>query len=424
MKTRLRHDRIPVKPLADKDVLTRYFREVAPLTVLKAGEEVAAARKMEQAHLDAWKHLLGQPKLVELVVASLSARITNPGDAGWMVEAGKLVRAAAKQRDRETQASAARFDQAVNATAEQLHRLDTQQTLVAQLLADLQQLPGVAAALGQPRRGDGQASAMGRSGLVAFVEQAKERIQAAHQARSDFISSNLRLVIKFAKRYRYGSMPLVDLIQEGNLGLIEAVRRFDYRRGCRFSTYATWWIRHAICRALAQRGRLVAIPPYLADTQRKVRRVRQQLSARLGQAAPIEQVASEVGLDLEQVYSLDADLNAHEVRLDHEYSDGLRYGDLIADSAASEPLEEAIHQDASQKVLELVEQLGPVEADIVRRRFGIHGREPQTLREIAREYNLSRERIRQIEHKGLRLLRQRLMRRPIRAVEPSLNLPR
>lgn len=400
--------------LDGSDLLDQYFRDVGPIGLLGGEEETERARVMEESHVAAWRALLHAPEHVAQVVEFVHARAAGELPSAELESLRAAARALA---ERQTTARKRAYAQAADKLAVALRACDLDQSLMVEIVGALEQ---------QVARGSVEPVTLGSGGtvdsvdLASFTLAARRKIEEAMRARNIFINANLRLVIKIAKRYRTGAMPLVDLIQEGNLGLIEAVKRFDYRRGCRFSTYAAWWIRHTICRAIAERGRLVRIPLHVADAHRKVKGIRKSLSGLLGEPPSPEQVAEEAGLELEKLHALDVDLQPFEVRLDHENGEGQRYADIVADPAAAVPFEEVAGQDAGDKALALVAELDPVEADILRRRFGIDGREPQTLREIASEYNLSRERIRQLEHKGLKRIRKRLLRAPFRKTSMAI----
>jgi RNA polymerase primary sigma factor len=400
-----------------EELLSQYFRDIAPIGVLGAAQEEVSARRIEETTVAAWEHLLGPPEYVEAVLDKtarcLGLSLDDEPDALALRRAARSILARGSAKPGRA------YSRALRRAALRLRELDSDSAALLMAVDDVesQVVSRGSLAAGSNCRDDDE--------RIGFAQTARRLAQQAIDQRNAFVSANLRLVIKIAKRYRSGSMPLVDLIQEGNLGLLEAVKRFDYRRGFRFSTYASWWIRHAICRAIADRGQLVRVPLHLAETRRRIGKARSALGNRNGEVASAEAVASETGIDVEKVKSADAELLPLEVRLDQEVSEGLRYLDMIPDPQASLPLDEVVLRDAGSKVLELIDDLEPVEAEIIRRRFGIDGREPQTLREIARHYKLSRERIRQIEIKGLGTIRKRLLRRPIRsATRPSAtNLP-
>jgi RNA polymerase sigma factor (sigma-70 family) len=230
----------------------------------------------------------------------------------------------------------------------------------------------------------------------------------AHRAADLLVRANLRLVIALARRFKGRGLELPDLIQEGNLGLLKAVERFDPSRGFRFSTYAAWWIRQAIIRGLADRGRPVRLPVHAHETLAKLRWVELDLWQRLGRDPSEEELAERLGVRLERlreirqasedVASLDAPVGAE--------GDGT-LGTLVADLGALDPATVAADDDTRRAVLAAVARLEAREREVLELRFGLHGGEPCTLEEIGQRFGVTRERIRQIELRGLRKLAHR-----------------
>jgi RNA polymerase sigma factor (sigma-70 family) len=232
--------------------------------------------------------------------------------------------------------------------------------------------------------------------LVADGERAKDHL----------LRANLRLVVSLAKRYTGHGMPFLDLIQEGNLGLIRAVEKFDYTKGFKFSTYATWWIRQAISRAMADQSRTIRLPVHLVEQVNKMQRVRREMSQSLGREANHAELASELDLTEERVREL-IDLSRDLVSLDQAVGtdDDASLGDFIADQksfAAEENIEAQLMRRQLKEVLGTLEER---EAAVVRMRYGLDGGQPKTLDEIGRAFKLSRERIRQIERETMAKLR-------------------
>jgi RNA polymerase primary sigma factor len=239
------------------------------------------------------------------------------------------------------------------------------------------------------------------------VESARETV---FRVKNRFVAANLRLVVSIARRYNRGRMPLIDLIQEGNIGLIKAVERFDHNRGYRFSTYASWWIRHAISRALADKGRAVRIPVHMLDTYNRVQRATQMITARLGRDPTVVELSNETGIATEKLDRIQKDWAETPFSLDRPVNDedGRKFIDFLQDENIPSPYEQVVNTSWSQEVRRLLDTLTPMEARILRWRFGLDDEEELTLKEIGDKYNLSRERIRQLQEQALGKIRKHM----------------
>lgn len=242
-------------------------------------------------------------------------------------------------------------------------------------------------------------SARSRRELIGQVDE-------GDRARNQFIEANLRLVVSVAKRYRRPGVELLDLVQAGNIGLLHAVERFDWRLGNRFSTYAIWWIRQAITRDLATTARTIRLPVHLRDQVVTLARARDRLRVELGHEPDIEEVATDVGITEDRARELLA-LADDTVSLSLPVgdTDESELGDLLPDSDVVDPAEEAATRSERRQVRHLLERLSDHEATVLRLRFGLDESQPRSLEDVGRELGITRERVRQIEERALARLR-------------------
>ena len=236
-------------------------------------------------------------------------------------------------------------------------------------------------------------------------ELARRKDLGDEAAKRRLIECNLRLVMSITRNYTKAGVPLLDLIQEGNLGLIRAVEKFDYRMGYKLSTYATWWIRQAVTRALADQGRTIRLPVHVAEQVRRAQRSRRQLAQKLNRDPSVEEIAKDSGFTIERVHEL-FDLVEDPVSLETPVGDGeSMVADLIEDEKAESPDTATSDHARSVELAEAIERLNPRMKHVVLRRFGLDGRPPQTLEEVGAELGITRERVRQLETRALRELR-------------------
>jgi RNA polymerase primary sigma factor len=243
----------------------------------------------------------------------------------------------------------------------------------------------------------------------AYVSSVVEKVSRVKQAKNEFVKANLRLVVSIARRFNHGRLPLPDLIQEGNIGLMKAVERYDYRRGFRFSTYASWWIRHAISRALADKGRAVRLPVHMIDAYHRIAKSERELQSKLERPATVDEVSSATGIETEKLEKMKTFLSESPVSLDRPISDddGRRLIDVLVDpNEEPSPPEQMVSSETQKEMLKLLGGLKPIEADILRKRFGLVNDHEKTLKEIGDEYRLSRERVRQLQEQALGKMRR------------------
>ncbi len=376
-----------------QDALTPYFREMSSGGLLDAAQEAALSAKLRTEEENLWHATLSFAPLLR----SITDRIIEELDEKKMVSFRSIRTATTRHQKTPSKKSQDALERAARKAAVALRERDPDQDILLGILGAIEN---------RELSYDGN-----KDDYQNYYLSLRSLQDQANQTRNRFVESNLGLVVSVAKRYQFSGMSLSDLIQEGNLGLLRAVSRFDERKGFRFSTYATWWIRHAVGRGVSDKSRTVRIPVHITETSQKLKKLNSELTRELGREPNHPELAKAAEMSVKKMENTLQAARGLSVSLDApvgEEGERERMEVFMSDEQDS-AFERLSTLGLSSRATKALDTLAPIEIEILHRRFGLAGKSATTLQEIAGHIGKSRERIRQIQEKALLKLRTQLI---------------
>jgi RNA polymerase primary sigma factor len=443
-------------PAKGEDPVRLYLKEIGKVPLLTARQEVEIGRRIEVGQVALRRGLAGIPMAVSALLEvgdRLRHDAVSADDIIVLPEGGEIDAAELKtvlqafarirrlEREivrlqeslsdkRRSAATKANYTKWIAANREAIQKVVAGMPLKPALIDDLvakirRHCERIARLADEARRGRSASAprelralereaGLPRRQLQALLAEIEQSDREVRRAKKELMEANLRLVVSVAKRYLGSDLSLLDLIQEGNIGLMKAVDRFQYRRGFKFSTYATWWIRQAITRAIADHSRTIRIPVHMVETLNRISRVNRAMVNELGREPTPEELAQRTGVPAKKV-RLILESSRKPLSLETPIGEDSELGDFLEDKSAGSPNDSLLTQDLTTQVERALAMLSPKEKEILRLRFGIGEEGEHTLEEVGKRFAVTRERIRQIEAKALRKLRHPLRGRNLRA---------
>ena len=415
------------KAPASLDPAELYLQQVGAVPLLSRDGEIDVARRLERGRLRVSQALFGSAVTVQQVLelaASVEdevvgiADVVRPPDDGELDEraararffelAQQLGRQRAEHEQLEAEGRRAKLDASRQQMAETIEQMHLCEEVLVRIASHLKRL------LVSSENGRGCAPHLDVEALRLCCEEIRLGERDMDAAKAHFIEANQRLVVSLARRYMNRGLQFLDLVQEGNIGLMRAVEKFEYQRGYKFCTYATWWVRQAMARALAEQARTIRIPVHMVEASNRLGRLTKQMVQELGREPTLEELSVKMDMPVAKVMRV-IHLVKDPISLESPVGeDGERtLGDIVENKESASPAEAAVAGDLASNMEELLGTLTPREASVIRMRFGIGCKSDHTLQEIGGEFRVSRERIRQIEASALAKLRDRCRRRKL-----------